>query len=68
MLNKEIFGFLSRIYYSMSSNIDPKLSISDFFCFANDLLENAKMQHIADNKRNHNRYKQKIEFLVIIKF
>lgn len=65
MLSKEIFGYLSRIYYSlMCSDSDTKYSSKSFFCFANELLKIACMEHIAPNKRNHNRYKKKIEFLV----
>lgn len=68
MLCKEIFVFLSRIYISqLKCENKIENSPDEFFCFANKILENAKMQHIAVNKRNKNRLKRiSVSFLLKI--
>lgn len=68
MLNKEIFGFLARIFYC-KNNCHHTFNgfhtiINDFFIFANTILENAKMEHIAPNKKNTHRLKRKFALLV----
>lgn len=58
MLHKEIFTFFAKIYFSSNVSESDKCTPKSFFSFANNILQSAEMEHIAENKRNYNRLKK----------